>query len=74
MRDELKKEETYSPSESFAREREERERQEELKRLRAELAAADAQARREAMDRPPPPTVQAYQERYGRDPQNWPPT
>ncbi|HAK93909.1 MAG TPA: hypothetical protein DCM87_02580 [Planctomycetes bacterium] len=65
--------EDYSPSEAFAKEQEERERQEELERFRAELAESNAQARREAMDCPPPPTVRAYQEVYGGDPRGWPP-
>jgi hypothetical protein len=67
------KPEDYSPSEAFAKEQEQRKRQEELERLRAELAEGNAQARREAMDRPPPPTVRAYQVVFGRDPTGWPP-
>lgn len=70
---EEKKPEEYSPSEAFAKEQEERERQAELERVRAELAEGAAQARREAMDRPPPATVLAYQTVYGRDPKGWPP-
>jgi hypothetical protein len=73
LRDELKKEETYSPSEAFGQEQEERVRREELERMRAALAAAAAQARREAMDRLPPPTVRAYQDIFDRDPPGWPP-
>ena len=67
------KPEEYSPSEAFGKEQEERERQEELERLRAELAAGSAQARRNAMDHSPPATVCAYQAVYGRDPKGWPP-
>jgi hypothetical protein len=65
--------EDYSPSEAFAKEQEERERQGELDRFRAELAEGNAQARREALDRPPPPTVRAYQAVFGHDPKGWPP-
>ena len=67
------KPEEYSPSEAFGKEQEERERQAELERFRAELAEGAAQARRAAMDRPPPATVRAYQAVYGRDPKGWPP-
>lgn len=67
------KEGTYSPSEAFAKEQEERQRQTELEEARAELDKTHDQACREAMDLPPPETVRAYQEIYGRDPQGWPP-
>jgi hypothetical protein len=70
---ETQKPEEYSPSEAFAKEQEERERQVELERFRAELAEGSAQARRDAMDFPPPATVRAYQTVYGRDPKGWPP-
>lgn len=70
---EQQKPEDYSPSEAFAKEQEERERQEELERVRAELAEGNAQARREAMDLPPPATVRAYEEVFGREPKGWPP-
>jgi hypothetical protein len=51
----------------------ERERQVELEKSRAEWDEIDEQSRREAMDRPPPETVRAYQEVYGHDPKGWPP-
>jgi hypothetical protein len=70
---EKQKPEEYSPSEAFGKEQEERERQAELERFRAELAEGSAQARRDAMDHPPPATVRAYQMVYGRDPKGWPP-
>ena len=70
---EKQKPEDYSPSEAFGKEQEERERQAELERFRAELAEGSAQARRDAMDHPPPATVRAYQTIYGRDPKGWPP-
>jgi hypothetical protein len=68
-----KKPEDYSPSESFAEEQAERERQAELEKSRAEWDEIYEQSRREAMDRPPPETVRAYQEVYGHDPKGWPP-
>lgn len=67
------KPENHSPSEAFAAEQEEHERQGELERVRAELADIHEQSRREAMDRPPPATVRAFQEVLGRDPKGWPP-
>lgn len=63
----------YSPSEAFAKEQEEKERQAELERTRAELAEIHEKSRNEALDQAAPPTVQAYQEVYGRDPKGWPP-
>jgi hypothetical protein len=65
--------EEYSPSESFAKEQEDREREAELEKTRAELNEIYEQSRREAMDRLPPATVRAYQEVYRRDPKGWPP-
>jgi hypothetical protein len=73
LRQEMEKPEEYSPSEAFAREQEERERKEELECFRKDLAEANEQARRQALDRPPPATVRAYQEVFGRDPKGWPP-
>jgi len=70
---ERQKPEEYSPSEAFGKEQEERERQAEVERFRAELAEGSAQARRDALDYPPPATVRAYQTVYGRDPKGWPP-
>jgi len=70
---EPKKPEDYSPSEAFAKEQEDRERDEEIERARADLAEGNAQARRAALDRPPPATVRAYQEIFGREPKGWPP-
>ncbi len=69
-----RKPEAYSPSEAFGKEQEERERREELERFREELAAGNSQARHEALDRPPPPTVLAYEEVFGHEPAGWPPS
>jgi hypothetical protein len=63
----------YSPSEALAVERKTREREAEVSRLRAELEEMNAHAREDAMDRPPPATVRAYRQVYGRDPRGWPP-
>lgn len=64
---------TDRTSEEFGKEQAERERQEELERFCAELAEGNAEARRKALDRLPPPTVRAYQAVFGRDPKGWPP-
>jgi hypothetical protein len=69
----LEKPETYSPSAAFAQQQEERELEVELEKSRAELDEIHQQSCREAMDRPPPAIVRAYQEIYGRDPKGWPP-
>jgi hypothetical protein len=66
-------EESYSPSEAFAKSEEERQQQIEFEQARAELEEATNQARREAMEKPPPATVRAYLEVYGRNPTGWPP-
>ena len=44
-----------------------------MERFRTELAEGNAQARRNALDRPPPPTVRAYEAVYGGEPKGWPP-
>ena len=70
---ESSKPEDYSPSEAFAAEQVERERQAELAEMQAKLAEGNAQARQEAMDRPPPSIIRAYEEVFGRGPKGWPP-
>ena len=67
------KPEDYSPSEAFAAEEAERERQTELAEMQATLAEGNEQARQEAMDRPAPPVVRAYEDVFGREPRGWPP-
>jgi Skp family chaperone for outer membrane proteins len=54
-------------------EQEEKKHQAELERMRAELAEIHEKSRREALDRPAPSTVRAYQAIYARDPNGWPP-
>ena len=63
----------YSPSETFRVQQEDEQRQVEVEKMRAELKEMNVQSRKEAMDRRMPPTVQAYQQIYGRDPCGWPP-
>jgi hypothetical protein len=63
----------YSPSDAFGKELAERERQAELENSCAELDAIFEQSCREALDSPPPATVRAYQDIFGRDPKGWPP-
>jgi hypothetical protein len=46
-------------------------RRAEVERFRAELREANARAREEAIDHPPPATVRAYRQVYGRDPRGW---
>ena len=48
-------------------------RRAESAKLRAELDEMNMRVGEEALDRPPPATVRAYREVYGRDPRDWPP-
>jgi hypothetical protein len=64
----------YDPSQAVAREQEERKRQRELADLRADLDKAYQESVEEARRSPPPPTVLAYRNVYGRWPAGWPPT
>jgi hypothetical protein len=63
----------YSVSYAAVAELEAQQRRAEVERFRAELREMNTRAREEAMDRPPPATVHAYREVYGRDPRGWPP-
>jgi acyl-CoA reductase-like NAD-dependent aldehyde dehydrogenase len=63
----------YSVSQAAVAELEAQKRRAEVERFRAELREANARAREEALDRPPPATVRAYRQVYGRDPRGWPP-
>jgi hypothetical protein len=73
MRTESEKTMAYSPSESAAAELNAHKQHAEIERLRADFEASNARAREEAMDQPPPATVRAYRQVYGRDPRGWPP-
>jgi hypothetical protein len=64
---------SYSVSESAAAELKVQKHRAEMTRFRAELDEMNMRARDEAMDRPPPATVRAYSQMYGRDPRGWPP-
>ena len=63
-----------SPSEALAKAEEDRKRDEELAELRESLETGYREAIEEALDRPPPTTVFAYEEVYGRFPEGWPPS
>lgn len=63
----------YSVSESAAAELQAQKGRAETARFRADIDAMNVQAREEALDREPPPTVRAYRQVYGRDPRGWPP-
>ncbi|MGH9203305.1 MAG: hypothetical protein ACRD2A_18915, partial [Vicinamibacterales bacterium] len=63
----------YSVSQAAVAQLEAQQRRAEVERFRAELREANARAREDAMDRPPPATVRAYREVNGRDPRGWPP-
>ena len=64
----------YSPSEALAKEREEQDRDRELADFRESLDDGYREAVEEALKRPPPVTVRAYEAVYRRFPQGWPPT
>ena len=63
----------YDPSAAFQREGEQRARAEETAKLRRQLDRDAQAAKRRARTGPPPATVSAYQEVFGRFPQGWPP-
>lgn len=71
--DKEKPEKSYSVSQAAVAELGAQQRRAEVEWFRAELREANARAREEAMDRPPPATVRAYRQVYGRDPRGWPP-
>jgi hypothetical protein len=62
---------SYSVSQAAVAELESQGRRVELERFRAELREANARAREEAIHHPPPATVRAYRQVYGRDPRGW---
>ena len=64
----------YSPSESLAREEEEKEHDRNLAEMRESLDVGYREAIEDALDRPPPTTVRAYEEVYGGPPRGWPPS
>ena len=63
----------YSSSEALAKEQEETEHDRNLAELRESLDAGYREAIEEALNGPPPATVQAYEEIYGCFPEGWPP-
>jgi hypothetical protein len=64
----------YSPSEALAKEEEETAREWQLAELRESLDQGYRESVEEALKRPPPTTVLAYQGVYGRFPRGWPPS
>jgi hypothetical protein len=65
--------ENYDPSASFAASEEERHEQEMLAKLQELLQEQFQKLIEEAKSKPPPQTVQAYHEVYGKWPLGWPP-
>ncbi|MBV8101131.1 MAG: hypothetical protein JOZ31_18465 [Verrucomicrobia bacterium] len=65
--------ENYDPSSSFVAEQKEREEAEEFARSQEELEKLHRASLEEARSRPPPATVQAYFEVFGKWPLGWPP-
>lgn len=64
---------TYSVSESAAAELAAQRRRAAVERVSAMLQDANARAREQVMDGPPPALIRAYRQVYGRDPCGWPP-
>ena len=63
----------YDPSAALQREEDRRKRAAETTRMRKQLDRDASAAMRQARTGPPPPTVRAYQEVYGKFPRGWPP-
>lgn len=63
----------YSVSEPAAAELKAHKRRAEMAKFRGEIDEMNMRARGDALDRPPPATVRAYREVYGRDPPGWQP-
>lgn len=63
----------YDPSAALEREQQRAERERETRRMQQRLDQGTLAAQREARAKPPPDTVRAYQEIYGRFPSGWPP-
>ena len=65
--------ENYDPSASFAAEKKEREEEEESARLEEQLEKLYRESIEQARSEPPPATVRAYFEVFGKWPSGWPP-
>lgn len=65
--------ESYSPSAALENEEAEREEEAKEEQMAKDIAKANEEAKSNAMDRPPPKTVNAYVAVYGREPKGWPP-
>ncbi len=64
----------YSPSDALAKEEEQKQREQQLAELRESFDEGYRESIEEALKRPPPTTVLAYQVVYRRDPLGWPPS
>ena len=64
----------YSPSEALAREEEQKKHDQELAEFRESLDEDYREAVEQAVNAPPPATVQAYEAVYGHFPRGWPPS
>jgi hypothetical protein len=64
----------YSPSEALAKEEEQKEYDQNLAELRESLDEGYREALEEALNAPPPATVQAYEAVAGHFPRGWPPS
>jgi hypothetical protein len=73
LNDADKRNNAYSVSKAAVAELDAQRRRAEVEQFRTELREMNARAREEALDQPPPATVGAYRQVYGRDPRGWPP-
>lgn len=65
--------ENYSPSESLAKEMEDKQRDKEIAEFREQLEEDRNEAIAEALQQPAPAVVRAYRQVYGDWPEGWPP-
>jgi hypothetical protein len=71
--DESVRHEDYDPTKAMQAELERAQKARELQEFRDKLENMNAQAREDALYKPPPTAIQAYQAVYGRFPKGWPP-
>ncbi len=65
--------EDYDPEKAWAKEKEAKRHDEEVARMRETIEEGNREAMAAARHNPPPKTVVAYQNVYGRLPEGWPP-
>jgi len=63
----------YDPSTALENEKRKLAQDKRDREIDEQLARGSAEAKKAAWDLPPPPTVQAYQSVFRKDPQGWPP-